>query len=78
LELHKEILDRTQKISNPLHSDNEASEDEDIDKMGKEENGTIFDKAIKGFETLSKRIQELVVRNITKDVFSAMKPYVSL
>lgn len=61
-----------------MHSDNEASEDEDTDKMGKDENGTIFDEAIKGFDKLSKRIQELVVRNITKEVFSGMKPYVSL
>ncbi|KAF9108785.1 hypothetical protein BGX29_007075 [Mortierella sp. GBA35] len=78
LELYKEISERTQKVVNPLHSENEASDDEDgLDKQ-LDENGTIFDESIRGFGQLSKRIQELIIRNITKEVFSGMKPYVSL
>ncbi|KAF9099077.1 hypothetical protein BGX23_004048 [Mortierella sp. AD031] len=78
LELYKEISERTQKVFNPLHSENEASDDEDgLDKQ-LDENGTIFDESIRGFGQLSKRIQELIIRNITKEVFSGMKPYVSL
>ncbi|KAI8363047.1 TIP-1 family-domain-containing protein [Mortierella sp. GBAus27b] len=78
LELYKEISERTRKISNPLHSDNEESEDEDARKKRLDKSGAIFDDAVRGFDTLSKRIQELIVRNITKDVFASMKPYASL
>ncbi|KAG0212487.1 hypothetical protein BGX28_006254 [Mortierella sp. GBA30] len=79
LELYKEISERTQKIVNPMHSDNEESETEDLaPKKSLDENGTIFDDSIKGFGSLSKRIQELIIRSITKDVFGNMKPYVSV
>ncbi|KAG9319676.1 hypothetical protein KVV02_005048 [Mortierella alpina] len=79
LEMYKEITDRTQKIINPLNSDNEDSEPEDMASRTRlDENGTIFDESVKGFGSLSKRIQDLIVRNITKDVFGSMKSYVSL
>ncbi|KAF9574340.1 hypothetical protein EC968_006847 [Mortierella alpina] len=79
LEMYKEISERTQKIVNPLNSENEDSEPEDMASRTRlDENGTIFDESIKGFGSLSKRIQELIVRNITKDVFGSMKSYVSL
>ncbi|KAF8980192.1 hypothetical protein BGZ46_004533 [Entomortierella lignicola] len=77
LELFKEISERTQKISNPLHSDNEDSDDEESQRKYSED-GTIFDEPIKAFDLMSKRIQELIVRNITKEVFGSMRPYVSL
>ncbi len=77
--MYKEISERTQKIVNPLNSENEDSEPEDMASRTRlDENGTIFDESVKGFGSLSKRIQELIVRNITKDVFGSMKPYVSL
>ncbi|CAO3570497.1 unnamed protein product [Mortierella alpina] len=79
LEMYKEISERTQKIINPLNSENEDSEPEDMASRTRlDENGTIFDESVKGFGSLSKRIQELIVRNITKDVFGSMKSYVSL
>ncbi|KAF9906006.1 hypothetical protein EC991_001088 [Linnemannia zychae] len=78
LELYKEISERTQKVVNPMHSENEDSDIEDEPNKQLDENGTIFDESIKGFAQLSKRIQDLVIRNITKEVFSSMKPYVSL
>ncbi|KAF9354374.1 hypothetical protein BGX26_007797 [Mortierella sp. AD094] len=77
LELYKEISERTQKISNPLHSDNEDS-DEDSPRRKYNENGAIFDEPVRAFDAMSKRIQELIIRNITKEVFSSMRPYVSL
>ncbi|KAF9437510.1 hypothetical protein BGZ76_000443 [Entomortierella beljakovae] len=77
LELFNEISQRTQRIPNPLHSDNEDSDNEEMTKRFDGE-GTIFDEPVKAFGLLSKRIQELVVKNITKDVFGSMKPYVSL
>ncbi|KAG0318146.1 hypothetical protein BGZ99_005837 [Dissophora globulifera] len=78
LELYKDISERTNKISNPLHSENEDSEGEDSPKKRLDENGTIFDDSVKAFDQLSKRIQELIIKNVSKEVFSAMKPYVSL
>lgn len=62
-----------------MHSDNEATDDED-EPSGKnlDENGMIFDESIRGFDQLSKRIQELMVKNVTKEVFGGMKPYLSL
>ncbi|KAF9904047.1 hypothetical protein BX616_001416 [Lobosporangium transversale] len=80
LELYKEILERTQRISNPLHSENEDSEEEDtgVWKKKLDKDGAIFDDTVQGCERLSKKIQELIIRNITKDVFGSMKPYVSL
>lgn len=78
MELHKEISERTRKVPNPLHSDNEESEDEDARSKKLDENGTIFDESIKGFDALSERIRELIIRGITKEVFASMKPYVSL
>ncbi|KAF8930256.1 hypothetical protein BGZ58_008360 [Dissophora ornata] len=78
LELHQEIVERSHRVSNPLHSENEDSEDEDAPKRRLDENGTIFDEPVKAFDQLSKRIQELIVRNITKEVFASIKPYVSL
>ncbi|KAF9121213.1 hypothetical protein BGW39_010760 [Mortierella sp. 14UC] len=78
LELYKEISERTQKIFNPMRSENEDSDDEDEPNKQLDENGTIFDESIRGFTQLSKRIQDLIIRNITKEVFSSMKPYVSL
>jgi hypothetical protein len=61
-----------------MHSENEDSEAEDEPDKELDENGTIFDESIQGFTKLSKRIQDLIIRNITKEVFSSMKPYVSL
>ncbi|KAK3841355.1 MAG: TIP-1 family-domain-containing protein [Linnemannia gamsii] len=78
LELYKEISERTQKVVNPMHSENEESDHEDEPNKKLDENGTIFDESIRGFTALSKRIQDLIIRNITKEVFSSMKPYVSL
>ncbi|KAG0282386.1 hypothetical protein BGZ96_000538 [Linnemannia gamsii] len=78
LELYKEIAERTQKVVNPMHSENEDSEAENEPDKKLDENGTIFDESIRGFTQLSKRIQDLIIRNVTKDVFSSMKPYVSL
>ncbi|KAG0278694.1 hypothetical protein BGZ95_003374 [Linnemannia exigua] len=78
LELYKEISERTQKVVNPMHSENEDSDDEAEPNKKLDENGTIFDESVKGFTQLSKRIQDLIIRNITKEVFSSMKPYVSL
>lgn len=78
LELYKEISERTQKVVNPMHSENEDSEAEDEPEKKLDENGTIFDESVRGFTQLSKRIQDLIIRNVTKEVFSNMKPYVSL
>ncbi|KAF9156452.1 hypothetical protein BG015_005176 [Linnemannia schmuckeri] len=78
LELYKEISERTQKVVNPMHSENEDSEAEDEPYKKLDENGTIFDESILGFTQLSKRIQDLIIRNVTKEVFSNMKPYASL
>ncbi|KAF9163802.1 hypothetical protein BGX21_001372 [Mortierella sp. AD011] len=77
LELYKELSERTRKISNPLHSDNEDS-DEDSPRKKYNENGTIFDEPVRAFDVMSKRIQELIVKNITNDVFGSLKPYASL
>ncbi|KAG0094992.1 hypothetical protein BGZ93_006468 [Podila epicladia] len=79
LELYKEISERTQEVKNPMHSDNEATDDED-EPSGKnlDANGMIFDESIRGFDQLSERIQELMVKNVTKEVFGSMKPYLSL
>ncbi|KAI1319265.1 hypothetical protein EDD11_004402 [Mortierella claussenii] len=79
LELYKEISERTEKISNPLHSENEDSEEEGgIHKKRLDETGTIFDEPVQAFDKLSKRIQDLIIHNMTKQVFGSMKPYVSL
>lgn len=61
-----------------MHSENEDSEAEDEPDKKLDENGTIFDESIQGFTNLSKRIQDLIIRNVTKEVFSNMKPYISL
>lgn len=61
-----------------MHSENEDSEAEDEPDKKLDENGTIFDESIRGFTQLSKRIQGLIIRNVTKEVFSNLKPYVSL
>ncbi|KAG0355729.1 TIP-1 family-domain-containing protein [Gamsiella multidivaricata] len=78
LELYKEISERTQKVSNPLHSENDDSDEEVAPQKLLDKNGTIFDDTVKAFDQLSKRIQDLIIRNITKEVFSSMKPFVSL
>ncbi|KAG0044363.1 hypothetical protein BGZ83_010423, partial [Gryganskiella cystojenkinii] len=82
LELYKEISERTKKIKNPMLSENEESDDDNTQRAAAanklDERGTIFDDSIRGFSQLSKRIQELIVKNVTKDVFGSMKPYVSL
>ncbi|KAF9933430.1 hypothetical protein FBU30_005464 [Linnemannia zychae] len=78
LELYKEISERTQKVVNPLHSENEDSDEDEEPNKRLDENGTIFDESIEGFSKLSKRIQELIIRNITKETFNSLKPYVSL
>ncbi|KAF9103294.1 hypothetical protein BGX27_010637 [Mortierella sp. AM989] len=78
LELYKEISERTQKISNPLHSENEDSDGEEAPRKKYNENGTIFDEPVKAYDVMSKRIQELIIRNITKEVIGGMKPYASL
>lgn len=61
-----------------MHSENEDSEAEDEPDKKLDENGTIFDEPIRGFTQLSKRIQDLIIRNVTKEFFSGMKPYISL
>lgn len=61
-----------------MHSENEDSEAENELEKKLDENGTIFDESIRGFTQLSKRIQDLIIRNITKEVFGSMRSYVSL
>jgi len=78
LELYKEISERTKKITNPMLSENEESDEDAAPVRQLDERGTIFDDSIRGFSQLSKRIQELIIKSITKDVFGSMKPYVSL
>ncbi|KAG0258034.1 hypothetical protein BG011_003571 [Mortierella polycephala] len=78
LELYKEISERAQKISNPLHSENDDSDEDYTLKKQMDANGTIFDDSIKGYSQLSKRIQELIVSSVSKEVFDSMRAYVSL
>ncbi|KAF9164295.1 hypothetical protein DFQ26_001605 [Actinomortierella ambigua] len=40
--------------------------------------GSLFDDAIKAYDRLSVRIQELIVRQVTKEVFAHLKAYLSL
>ncbi|KAF9426401.1 hypothetical protein BGZ94_006580 [Podila epigama] len=79
LELYKEISERTKTVKNPMHLDDDMSDVEIAPvSKGQDGSGTIFDESIRGFDQLSKRIQDLMVSNVTNDVFGAMKPYLSL
>ncbi|KAF9193487.1 hypothetical protein BGZ50_007417 [Haplosporangium sp. Z 11] len=78
LELYKEISERAQKISNPLHSETDDSDGEYTPKKQMDADGTIFDDSIKGYSQLSKRIQDLIITSVSKEVFASMKAYVSL